>query len=428
MEQEQEGKISFNLIVSLIIVFLCVMYYYFSRGYVSNLKDFVMVGDTMMAPISAGTFSKITSALSIAYGLGQPIGGYLLDKVGIKYLSPILLLGAAIGTYAFSNYIDPSVAVYLRYFIGACFCISSTGANKYVCTLWSKYFTILVNLLPISMCLSAAFASSGIVRNLMESIGWRNFLKMYSGIGIVLAISLFVSFSLVLKNNNNKVNQDIPSENTNVSALTGFKELLFLPGFIYVGLFSVAISSAAYTLMEGWGNTLLGLKFANLSPTDLTLPASINMIGNAVGYAYNIWADRFAIKKQMLVYGVIGIISLGSIVFLNLCFTGFLICCFFLGFTCAAQNIGFVFLQRNLPNRYLGFGFGILNFMCMFFGCALVQKIAGILLDMLKNNSIKAGMAFYDGYKYMDLINMFKFLFIPTIIAFVATILFKEKK
>ena len=100
----EKEKINFSLISSLVIIFLCVMYYYFSRGYVSNLKEFLMKGDELMAPINASTFSSITSAFSVSYGLGQPIGGFLLDKVGIKYLSPILLLGAALGTYAFSNY------------------------------------------------------------------------------------------------------------------------------------------------------------------------------------------------------------------------------------------------------------------------------------------------------------------------------------
>jgi MFS family permease len=440
---EEEKKISFNLIVSLIIVFLCGMYYYFSRGYVSNLKDFLMMGDELMPPISAGTFSSITSAFSISYGLGQPIGGILLDKLGIKYLSPLLLLGAALGTYGFSNYIDPTIAVYIRYFIGICFCVSTTGANKYFSMLWSKHFTVLVNLLPVSMCLSAALASSGFIRNLMVKMGWRCFLKNYGILGMILSVALFVVLSLVLKtvikknehmefdnveiNSQVEVKTNLDSTN-NVSIMSGIKELIFLPGFIFVALFSVAISSAAYTLMEGWGNSLLGLKFPHLSASSLALPATINNIGNAFGFLYNIWADRFTIKKQMLIYGIIGLASLGAIVYINLPFMGFLVCCFFLGFTCAAQNIGFVFLQRKLSNKYLGLGFGLLNFLCMFFGCALVQKIAGILLDLLKKNSISGGIQFYEGYRYIDLINMFKFLFIPGIIALLAVFFFKENE
>lgn len=431
MENEKGKKIdlSLSLIISLIVVFFCVMYYYFSRGYVSNLKDFLMKGDEFMPPINASTFSGITSAFSVTYGLGQPLGGFLLDKLGIKYLSPILLLGAAVSTYVFSNYVDAVMAVYLRYFIGAFFCISIIGANKYLSMLWSKYFTILVNLLPVSMCLSAALASSGITRNLMIKVGWRYFLKTYAVVGIVLAIILFVVLSIVLKNNNEEIEEvaTTPVEN-NISVLTGLKELIFLPGFVYVALFAVVISAAAYTLMEGWGNTLLGLKFPDLTENSLAWPATINMLGNAVGYLYNIWADKLTIKKQMLIYGVIGIISLAAIVFLNLSFGGFLICCFFLGFTCAAQNIAFVFLQRNLSSKYLGLGFGMLNFLCMYFGCALVQKIAGNLLDFLKNSAIKSGIVFYEGYRYVDLINMFKFLFVPGIIALIAAIFFIENK
>ena len=445
--EEKKNKISLNLKISLVVVFLCVMYYYFSRGYVSNLKDFLIKGDEFMLPINASTFSAITSAFSITYGICQPIGGFLLDKLGIKYLSPILLLGAALGTYGFSNYSDPSIAIYLRYFIGACFAVSSTGANKYISMFWAKHFTVLVNLLPISMCLAAAVASSGFIKNIMINMGWRSFLKTYSIVGVVLSIALFGIFFMIIKSNKKKNHihmEDIVEkikhidevveeaveeiEEKTVSVFSGIKELVFMPGFILVSLFSVAISSAAYTLMEGWGNTLLGLKFLNLSENSLALPATINMVGNAFGFLYNIYADRFSIKKQMLIYAIIGLISLGAIVFIDLSFIGFLVCCFFLGFTCGAQNIGFVFLQKNLSTKYLGLGFGVLNFLCMFFGCALVQKIAGALLDFLKNSAIKSGVIAYEGYRLIDLLNMFKFLFVPALIALVAVLLFKEKK
>lgn len=426
-EETQENKnININtvyLMISLIIVFICAMYYYFSRGYVSNLQDFLMNGDNLMGPISAGTFSSITSAFSIAYGLGQPIGGFLLDRIGVKFLAPFLLAGAAISTYFFSNYTNPQTAIYLRYLIGACFCISSIGSSKYLSIFWSKYFSVLVNLLPVCMCLAASFAASNIIKNTMVLLGWRNFLKIYAYIGVILSVLLFFLYMKIVKPANviDKNNQDSEEK---VSFIEGLKNIIQLPGILWVSIFSIAISGAAYTLMDGWGNALIKLKFPNNSIS----PASINMVGNAIGFIYNIFADKFMnIKKQMFVYSIISIGALGAIIYCNLGLYGILTAIFFLGFTCAAQNIGFVFLQRKLKVKYLGLGFGVLNFLCMYLGCAFIQQITGTLLDIIKNKNVLI-VGFYEGYKYIDLINVFKFLLIPSILTLVATLMFKEKK
>lgn len=180
--------------------------------------------------------------------------------------------------------------------------------------------------------------------------------------------------------------------------------------------------------MEGWGNTLLGMRFPELTANALTYPATFNMIGNAFGAIFNILARKLNIKVQMYVYASVGLASLGAILFIESSFYVFLGCCFLLGFTCAAQAIGFLYLQQNLSKQYLGLGFGILNFSCMFFGCALVQKVAGYILDFFKNSAIKGGLAWYEGYRYIDLMNMFKLLFIPGVIALIATIIFRFKK
>jgi hypothetical protein len=54
-----------------------------------------------------------------------------------------------------------------------------------------------------------------------------------------------------------------------------------------------------------------------------------------------------SIKKQMLIYSILGLVPLILILYVNICSNTFLICCFFLGFVCASQNIGFLFLQKN---------------------------------------------------------------------------------
>ena len=130
----------------------------------------------------------------------------------------------------------------------------------------------------------------------------------------------------------------------------------------------------------------------------------------------------------MIIYGTLSLISLLLIIYGNLSINGFLLCCFFLGFSCSSQNLGFRWVQENVSHKYLGLGFSILNFMCMFFGCALIQKLTGYILDIIKNKNLLNGMAYYEGYTYGDLLTMFKFLIIPALLCIFSIFFIMDKK
>jgi MFS family permease len=413
------------------------MYYYFSRGYVPVIKDYLMAGDSLMPSINASKFSEISSAFSLTYSLFQIIGGFALDKVGVRIMYPILGIGASICTYMFAGYTEHNMGIYIRYMLGACFSISSTGSYKYLSIFWKDKFNILANMMPVLMCASAAFASTQFVKLYVAKIGWRNFLKFLSGFGLLITILLLITFNILFNlyknhnssmeennNSNNLKEENLIKEEESISIFTSIKEVILLPGFMYVCLFAIAGSSAAYVLMDGWGDTLYQLKYPGIIP--FMAPASANMIGNAIGYMYNIIADKLTLKKQMLIYGIVNLFALILILYVKICTRTFLTCCGLLGFVCASQNIGFLFLQRKLSNKYLGLGFGLLNFLCMFFGCTLAQKFAGTILDSIKNKNILSGMAPYLGYKYADLLSAFKFLMIPALLALLAAIFFKD--
>ena len=113
--------------------------------------------------------------------------------------------------------------------------------------------------------------------------------------------------------------------------------------------------------------------------------------------------------------------------YLPLNVNGFLTCFFLLGFTCSAQNLGFRWTELHVTKKELGFSFGILNFICMFFGCALMQNSAGFLLDLIKNKRILS-IGNYQGYIYLDFSFMFKFLFIPIILSILPIFFLKNQK
>ena len=414
-------------IISLIMIILYTMYYYFSRGVIANLKDFLMNGDEILGIVNATNFGKISGGFSIAYSLMQPIGGYLLDKFGIKLIYPLLLILASITNFFFVTSSSITIMILYRYLIGGFFCIASTGSMKYISIIWKKHFTFIFSLSKFLMCFASAIAGSTTIKIYMNTYGWREILKIYSLIGVLFAIILYISLHFVF---NKKYNSELelPTEEKKepVKILNGLKYLHNKEGFWWISLFSLGSSSVAYVLMDG--NSLLHLKFPNLCMLDIVSPATINMYGNGIGHLYNIFAKKLKLKLQMIIYGALSLVSLLLIIYGDLSINGFLLCCFFLGFSCSSQNLGFRWVQENVNHKYLGLGFSILNFMCMFFGCALVQKLTGYILDMIKNKNLLNGIAYYEGYTYLDLLTMFKFLIIPALLCILSIFFIKDKK
>lgn len=418
-------------IISLLMIILYTMYYYFSRGVIANLKDFLMDGDIKLGTISATDFSKISGGFSIAYSLMQPIGGYLLDKFNIKIIYPLLLILAALTNFFFIEASSIFTMTICRYLIGGFFCIASTGSMKYISIIWQKHFTFVFSLSKFLMCFASAMAASTTIKIYMNAYGWRKILQIYSFVGIFLAVILYICLHFLF-NKKYKEDKEKPIEKSenhqSVSILKGLKYLIKTEGFIWISLFSLGSSSIAYVLMDGWGNNLLHLKFPNVSMLDIISPATMNMYGNGIGHLYNILAKKLKLKLQMIIYGFLGLVSLLSIIYCNLSLNGFLLCCFFLGFTCSSQNLGFRWVQDNISHKYLGLGFSILNFICMFFGCALIQKLTGYILDVIKNKNLLKGIAYYDGYNYSDLLTMFKFLIIPVLLSIISIFFIRDKK
>jgi MFS family permease len=415
-------------IISLIMIISYTMYYYFARGVIANLKDFLMNGDEILGVVNATNFGKISGGFSIAYSLMQPFGGYLLDKFGIKLIYPLLLILASITNFFFITSSSISIMIFYRYLIGGFFCIASTGSMKYISIIWKKHFTFIFSLSKFLMCFASAIAASTTIKIYMNTYGWREVLKIYSLIGVLFGIILYISLHFVFnKKYNSELETPIEENKAPIKILNGLKYLNKKEGFWWMSLFTLGSSSVAYVLMDGWGNSLLHLKFPNLCMLDIISPATMNMYGNGIGHLYNIFAKKLKLKLQMMIYGSLSLISLLLIIYGDLSINGFLLCCFFLGFSCSSQNLGFRWVQENVSEKYLGLGFSILNFMCMFFGCALVQKLTGYILDVIKNKNILNGIL-YEGYTYNDLLTMFKFLIIPALLCILSIFFVKDKE
>ena len=219
---EKKAQIQFSAkIISFIIVTLYGMYYYFNRGNISNLKDFLMQD----MHLTASGFSEISSAFSVTYGLSQPLGGYAMDKVGIKILCPALLVMGASALYIFSGCTSPTIAIYCRYVLGVAFCVASTGSYKYLSMVWDKHFAVLSNLIPVVMAASASFSASGTIKKVMINVGWQNFTKGLAIFGFILAILLYFALASVAETEE-KIVVEENYQKTETSLLQGIKVII----------------------------------------------------------------------------------------------------------------------------------------------------------------------------------------------------------
>jgi MFS family permease len=415
-------------VISLILVNFVALFYYFIKCSTSNLKDFLINGDNIIGPITATIFSKISSAFSISYSIFQPLGGYLLDKYSFSLIYTLFFLLAALCTLFFTKGKTIFALITLRYIMGFFFCISSIGSMKYISVIWNKNFVLMMNLLKLAMNGSGAFASSNYIYNIMEKYGWRNTILFSSIIGIIVSFILFFILKYLFiyhKQNNRNVSEELNRDYIKeITLIESLKNIFNTDGFVYICIFNLLAATSGYLLMDGWGNTLFNLQYYN--SLNYISPATLSLLGACFANFLNIWSGKISLKFQMFIYSICNLLALILIIYGPQFPYIFLVSCFLIGMNCAVQNLTFTWIQQNIKREFLGFAFSIFNFICMFFGCALVQKSSGFILDLVKKQSINNGVNFYKGYKYIDVIILFKFLIIPTLLSFVFIFLMKN--
>jgi MFS family permease len=408
-------------IISLIFVNFAAVFYYFTKCVMSNVKDFLINGDNIIGPITATVFSEISSAFSISYSIFQPVGGYLLDKYSFSKVYTLFFVLGVLFNFFFTKGTTIFSLLILRYIMGFFFCISSTGSMKYISLIWHKNFILMMSISKLLMNGSGAFASSNYIYNIMEKYGWRNTILFTNIIGVLISLILFFSLKYLFIYNNKK-EKDLSKEVektyvTKITLVDSLKNIFNTNGFISISIFSVFTSASAYLLMDGWGNTLFNLQYSN--NLSYISPATLSLLGACLGNFLNIWSEKIPLKIQMFIYSFLGFLSLVLIIYGPKLPYIFLFSCFLIGINYAVQNLSFRWIQENIKDEFLGFAFSIFNFICMFFGCALIQKFAGFILDLVKEKSINSGINFYKGYIYNDLISLFKFLMIPVLLSFI---------
>ena len=201
-------------------------------------------------------------------------------------------------------------------------------------------------------------------------------------------------------------------------------KLILNKDYIVMVIFVTCIAPVSPLLMVGWGNDFFEIKFGSEMHSIASMPATLNLIGAASGFIYNIFTYKISTKKQMLLYCVISAFSL----FILLTTTNialFFICCFFIGFVNGGHVIGVTWCQANIDKRCTSLSLGILNFLMMFLGNAVIQNISGIILDFSKSHS--KIISSVSKYNYEDFVYMFNFMFIPIFISFLCILLIKKK-
>lgn len=400
--------------ISLLFIFLYSIIYYFIRGYMSNIKDNLMTEMQLTAVL----FSKISAALPIGYSLSQISGGHLLDKLKMHYIMPFSLGLAALANYIFASSSNQMVVQYSRYMLGMVFCLGATGRLHYLTKVWPKHFLAINSVIGISMSFAGAFFTSATMKPFFAPLRWRHSLKALSIFMLFVSIGLFFSLKRVEKNHEQQSTEKVEEK---ISFITSLKAIVNTPNFIYQAIFIIMISGGTYILMDGYGNNLMQTKFLGISSWMINMPATMNMLGNGVGALCYIFAGKWRLKTQMLISSTIAVVSTVIIAFFNPSPYVALLCFFGIGMSYVGQYIAFLWGQREVEHKYQGLTFGIMNFLGVFFGGAMMQRLAGYVLDYARGSS-------FTGYSYDNILTIFKLLLIPHIVALLIAFLIKNKE
>lgn len=365
-------------------------------------------------------WDQFASYFSLGYGLSQLFIGFILQYIGIAAI-PICAIIVGLCYFLLSGQILYEKALLLRLLAGVFCAAGQVGFGFYLVKYWKRYFNVLFNLgVFIGIKVGATIGSIASKPLESGSMIWRELIKYIGfgmcGAGVLMGIVYIFVFFYDIKRNNkedypqvsedNIINTEETNENTENqpsiwSSILNIKSLLlFLISWLVVipyyglqtGLLSY-IGTDAFNMLNASALSLLFMPF-------------IKMI--------------FGRSLSMIVLSGCQIIGLFTMVFISHSPAVITFALITMGLSAQTHCLPPIIVGETYNTNCVAAMFGILNFCAMLLGCSITQKYMGTIIELIK---VKIFGGF--GTQAEHLFFLLKILIIPSVIAFILTIIYK---
>lgn len=344
--------------------------------------------------ITAQDFGIFSSVYYIGYSLIHlPIGLYL-DKIGVKKVMSfsIFLVSAGLGIFFITeNWI---IAVIGRLLVG----IGSSGAALGLLNILTNFFPqrLFNKLLSVSVAIGLAsiiFCGS-VTNDIINQIGWKNFVIILSASGIVLSVMFFIIAPNDSQNNSStSISEQIKSVFTNYKII-----MIAFAGGLLVGplegfsdAWAVEFFKQVYNLNSNIAANLIPLLYAGMITGLLVMPAI---------------ADKFKIHYSLLILAAITMsVCLFIILFCNIDLLLIKILLFICGVFSCYQTILFFVNSLYSDKKSLSLSLSVTNMIIMIFG-ALFHPLIGFIMELHWEGKIIDGLHKYNNDAYINALSI----------------------
>jgi sugar phosphate permease len=374
------------------------------------LAYFHRVSTSVVAPDLMAVFQTDATALGImssmyfyAYALGQPLVGYLADRLGPRRVIGFWMVLAALGCVLFG--IAPSItwAAIGRGLIG----FGVGGVYVPALKTFAQWFrpgkfTTMTGLLIAIGNVGAVVATTPLAWT-SKTWGWRASFFLIAIITLLLALFVLLFTRDFKPAVNNDTDHNIPAASDVTSPRSSIRLILTSIKFWILVITFFGIYGIFLTLQGLWATpylmSVLQIDRLHASELNMVLPLGFMMGAPLFGWI----SDRVSTKKTYMFIGLLGIITLSWLILAlwtqTLNARSLVILFFIMGATTGGWVPTLWALAREAaPTEMMGLFSGLLN-PAPFFGVALFQILTGAILDRVgRINEIYPPVAFHKAF------------------------------
>lgn len=364
---------------------------FYCYQFVLRVSPSIMTADLMRAFQVNGYALGILSAFYYyAYDALQIPLGFIMDRFGPRRVLTFSTSLCVAGSFLFASATTLPLASIGRLLMGAGSACAFIGTLK-LATLWFPPQKV-GKVIGFTMVLGTIGATSGgaPLAFLLEHIGWRASLFLMSGLGVVLALTMW----FVIRDKNAPSLPEVPLP-TACNLWKGLSQLLTTPQFWFIASYSSLMYVPLSAFADLWGVPYLSAVY-NLERKISASAIAMIFFGIAIASPITTYlSDYFQTRRYpMIISAISSIILYIIIIFVPVSLPIMYWLLFLTGVSFTGQLLGFAAICEIIPSSMSGLTLGLTNMTVMLSG-VIFQPLIGLALDKAWNGKIEQGLPFY---------------------------------
>ncbi len=392
---------------------------FFGYAFVQRVSPSVMTAELMRDfAVGGAALGSLSAFYFYAYASIQLPVGMLTDHFGPRKLMSFAAALCALASLGFALSDSVLTASIGRAMIGGTVAFGFVGTLA-IAGYWFKpsQYALLAGLLQ-SMGMSGAIFGQAPLRQMVESIGWRDTMNVLALVAMVLAVSLFLLVPMR--------SREQKQHRASVSIMQGLKAVTTNPQTWICSLIGFGMAATMLAFGGLWGVPWLNSAHG-YSTTEAAGITSMIFVGWAIFSPLAGWAsDRMGRRNPILRAGALtSLLALVCLVYFTPESTALLMALIFvLGVGGCAMTVCFGSVKELNDINYASTSLGLMN-MCIVGSGAVMQPLIGWLLDTNWDGSLQQGARVYDAGNYSA---AFTSLLVVNAAALAGTLLLRETR